>query len=158
MTAAQKRLGTARRMAEEAKGSVLAARRLNLLDEVVAQITAAGGTAMACSCDVSDEESVRQLVATTVQAYGKLDIVVNNAVLMVPGMLANHSTKAWHQNFRVSLDGALFLMRESFTPAQGQRWGGRQCRFSVRPAGVGGHCRLQRGQSRHDCPVAQCRH
>ena len=106
---------TARRMAEEGAKVVLAARRLNLLDEVVAQITAAGGTAMACSCDVSDEDSVRQLVATTVQAYGKLDIVVNNAVLMVPGMLANHSTKAWHQNFRVSLDGAMFLMREAFT-------------------------------------------
>jgi len=106
---------TACRMAEEGAKVVLAARRLNLLDEVVAQIAAAGGTAMACSCDVSDEDSVRQLVATTVQAYGKLDIVVNNAVLMVPGMLANHSTKAWHQNFRVSLDGAMFLMRESFT-------------------------------------------
>jgi NAD(P)-dependent dehydrogenase (short-subunit alcohol dehydrogenase family) len=106
---------TACRMAEEGAKVVLAARRLNLLDEVVARIEAAGGTAMACSCDVSDEEAVRQLVATTVQAYGKLDIVVNNAVLMVPGMLANHSTKAWHQNFRVSLDGAMFLMRESFT-------------------------------------------
>lgn len=106
---------TACRMAEEGAKVVLAARRLNLLEEVVARIEAAGGTAMACSCDVSDEEAVRQLVATTVQAYGKLDIVVNNAVLMVPGMLANHSTKAWHQNFRVSLDGAMFLMRESFT-------------------------------------------
>jgi len=105
---------TARRMAEEGAKVVLAARRLNLLEEVVAEIEAAGGTAMACSCDVSDEESVKQLVAATVQAYGKLDIVVNNAVLMVPGMLANHSTKAWHQNFRVSLDGAMFLMRESF--------------------------------------------
>jgi len=106
---------TACRMAEEGASVVLAARRLNLLEEVVARIEAAGGTAMACSCDVSDEEAVRQLVATTVQTYGKLDIVVNNAVLMVPGMLANHSTKAWHQNFRVSLDGAMFLMRESFT-------------------------------------------
>lgn len=106
---------TACRMAEEGAKVVLAARRLNLLEEVVARIEAAGGTAMARSCDVSDEEAVRQLVATTVQAYGKLDIVVNNAVLMVPGMLANHSTKAWHQNFRVSLDGAMFLMRESFT-------------------------------------------
>ena len=105
---------TACRMAEEGAKVVLAARRLNLLEEVVARIEAAGGTAMACSCDVSDEEAVRQLVATTVQAYGKLDIVVNNAVLMVPGMLANHSTKAWHQNFRVSLDGAMFLMREAF--------------------------------------------
>jgi NAD(P)-dependent dehydrogenase (short-subunit alcohol dehydrogenase family) len=106
---------TARRMAQEGARVVLAARRLNLLQEVVAEIEAAGGTAMACSCDVSDEESVKQLVAATVQAYGKLDIVVNNAVLMVPGMLASHSTKAWHQNFRVSLDGAMFLMRESFS-------------------------------------------
>lgn len=106
---------TACRMAEEGAKVVLAARRLKLLEEVVARIEAAGGIAMACSCDVSDEEAVRQLVATTVQAYGKLDIVVNNAVLMVPGMLANHSTKAWHQNFRVSLDGAMFLMREAFT-------------------------------------------
>ena len=106
---------TALRMAREGAKVVLAARRLNLLEAVVAEIEAAGGTAMACSCDVSDEVSVKELVAATVQAYGKLDIVVNNAVLMVPGMLADHSTKAWHQNFRVSLDGAMFLMRESFS-------------------------------------------
>jgi NAD(P)-dependent dehydrogenase (short-subunit alcohol dehydrogenase family) len=112
---------TARRMAAEGAKVVLAARRLNLLENVVAGIEAAGGTAMACSCDVSDEESVKQLVAATVAAYGKLDIVVNNAVLMVPGMLANHSTKAWHQNFRVSLDGAMFLMRESFSQLKSNR-------------------------------------
>ena len=105
---------TARRMAAEGAKVVLAARRKNLLDEVVAEIEAAGGVAMAYSCDVSDEESVKQLVAATVQTYGKLDIVVNNAVLMVPGMLASHSTKAWRQNFLVSLDGAMFLMREAY--------------------------------------------
>jgi NAD(P)-dependent dehydrogenase (short-subunit alcohol dehydrogenase family) len=105
---------TARRMAEEGAKVVVAARRLNLLEEVVAEIEAAGGTAMACACDVTDEESVKKLVADTVAAYGKLDIVVNNAVLMVPGMLANYSSKAWRQNFIVSLDGAMFLMRESY--------------------------------------------
>ena len=105
---------TALRMAEEGAKVVLAARRLNLLQEVAAEIEAAGGKAMAYSCDISNEESVKELVAATIETYGKLDIVVNNAVLMVPGMLANHSTKAWHQNFRVSLDGAMFLMRESF--------------------------------------------
>jgi len=112
---------TACRMAEEGAKVVLAARRLNLLQEVVEQIENAGGTALAVSCDVSDEESVKQLVAATVQAYGKLDIVVNNAVLMVPGMLANHSTKAWRQNFQVSLDGAMFLMRESFQQLKANR-------------------------------------
>ena len=105
---------TACRMAAEGAKVVLAARRKNLLDDVVAQIEAAGGTAMAQSCDVSDETSVKELVAATVQAYGKLDIVVNNAVLMVPGMLASYSSKAWRQNFIVSLDGAMFLMREAY--------------------------------------------
>jgi NAD(P)-dependent dehydrogenase (short-subunit alcohol dehydrogenase family) len=105
---------TARRMAQEGAKVVVAARRLNLLEEVVAEIEAAGGTAMACACDVTNEESVKQLVADTVAAYGKLDIVVNNAVLMVPGMLASYSSKAWRQNFIVSLDGAMFLMREAY--------------------------------------------
>jgi meso-butanediol dehydrogenase / (S,S)-butanediol dehydrogenase / diacetyl reductase len=109
---------TAKRFAQEGAKVVVAARRLNLLEDVVAQIEAAGGTAMACACDISDETAVKQLVADTVAAYGKLDIVVNNAVLMVPGMLANHDTKAWHQNFRVSLDGAMFLMREAFPQLQ----------------------------------------
>tara|TARA_R110001592_G_scaffold363372_1_gene686087 strand:- start:206449 stop:207222 length:774 start_codon:yes stop_codon:yes gene_type:complete len=104
---------TARLMAAEGAKVVLAARRMNLLEQVVAEIVATGGIAMAHSCDVSDEAAVKQLVAATVQAYGKLDIVVNNAVLMVPGMLASHSTKSWRQNFLVSLDGAMFLMREA---------------------------------------------
>ncbi len=112
---------TARRMAGEGAKVVLAARRLNLLQEVVAEIEAEGGTAMACSCDITDEAAVKQLVADTVAAYGKLDIVVNNAVLMVPGMLANYSSKAWRQNFIVSLDGAMFLMRESAAQLQANR-------------------------------------
>ena len=112
---------TARRMAEEGASVVVAARRLNLLQEVVAEIEAAGGTAMACACDITDEVSVKQLVADTVAAYGKLDIVVNNAVLMVPGMLASHSSKAWRQNFMVSLDGAMFLMREAYPQLKANR-------------------------------------
>ena len=112
---------TARRMAEEGASVVVAARRLKLLQDVVAQIEAAGGTATACACDVTDEESVKQLVADTVAAYGKLDIVVNNAVLMVPGMLASHSSKTWRQNFMVSLDGAMFLMREAYPQLKANR-------------------------------------
>ena len=112
---------TARRMAEEGAKVVLAARRLNLLQDEVARIEASGGTAMACACDITNEESVKQLVADTVAAYGKVDIVVNNAVLMVPGMLASYSSKAWRQNFIVSLDGAMFLMREAYPQLKANR-------------------------------------
>jgi NAD(P)-dependent dehydrogenase (short-subunit alcohol dehydrogenase family) len=109
---------TARRFAQEGASVVLAARRLNLLQEVVEEIEAAGGTAMALSVDISDEQAVKELVSDTVKAYGKLDIVVNNAVLMVPGMIANQDTKGWRQNFAVSLDGAMFLMREAYPQLQ----------------------------------------
>jgi NADP-dependent 3-hydroxy acid dehydrogenase YdfG len=59
---------TARRFAQEGASVVLAARRLNLLQEVVEEIEAAGGTAMALSVDISDEQAVKELVSDTVKA------------------------------------------------------------------------------------------
>jgi len=105
---------TARRFAQEGAKVVLAARRREQLQAIVDDIEAAGGTAMAQAVDITDEAAVKDLVAATIAAYGRLDIVVNNAVLMVPGMLAEHDTRAWRQNFIVSLDGAMFLMREAY--------------------------------------------
>ncbi len=105
---------TAQRFAQEGAKVVICSRRLEPLTAVAEQIRAAGGECLPLSVDVSDEAAVKQLVADTLSEYGRLDIVVNNAVLMVPGMLASHSTKAWHQNFNVSLDGAMFLMREAY--------------------------------------------
>jgi meso-butanediol dehydrogenase/(S,S)-butanediol dehydrogenase/diacetyl reductase len=87
---------TAIRFAEEGAKVVICSRRIEPLQTVAKTIQDAGGECLPLSVDVSDE------------------LAVNNAVLMVPGMLANHKTKAWHQNFQVSLDGAMFLMRESF--------------------------------------------
>lgn len=106
---------TARRLAEEGAAVVLAARREAELQTQVEVIKAAGGQAMACVTDISDEASVKALVATAVAGFGRVDIVVNNAVLMVPGMLATHDSQAWRQNFTVSLDGAMYLMREAFS-------------------------------------------
>jgi meso-butanediol dehydrogenase / (S,S)-butanediol dehydrogenase / diacetyl reductase len=105
---------TAKRFAREGARVVLAARRLNLLQQVVAQIEATGGKAIAHSVDVADEAAVKELVTSTVTTYGKLDIVVNNAMLMETGMLAEQDSKAWRKNFAVSLDGTMFLMREAF--------------------------------------------
>lgn len=106
---------TAVRFAQEGASVMICGRRLEPLLEVVAEIEKHGGTAAALSVDIRDEQAVADLVAGTVNKFGKLDIVVNNAVLMVPGMLSNHDTKAWHQNFSVSLDGPMFLMREAYS-------------------------------------------
>ncbi|WP_206604683.1 SDR family NAD(P)-dependent oxidoreductase [Kineobactrum sediminis] len=104
---------TARRFAEEGAAVVLAARSADKLAAVAAEIEAAGGRALVQPTDIADEAAVKALVAAAVGTFGRLDIVVNNAVLMVPGMLAKHDTKGWRQNFLVSLDGAMFLMREA---------------------------------------------
>lgn len=53
--------------------------RADAAQEVVEQITAAGGTAIAISGDVSTEEGANNLIKVTVDTYGKIDILVNNA-------------------------------------------------------------------------------
>lgn len=112
---------TAKRFAEEGAHVVLAARRQEVLDQLAAEIEAAGGSALGVATDVSDEASVKALVAATVEHYGGIDVVVNNAVLMVPGMLATHATRDWRHNFTVSLDGAMFLMREAYAELKARK-------------------------------------
>src|SRR5262249_15515062 len=58
---------------------VIAARGVERGEEVVREITAAGGTAIFCPADVSQAEQVQALIARTVEAYGRLDCVFNNA-------------------------------------------------------------------------------
>ena len=106
---------TALRFAEEGARVVLAARREALLQDVAAEIEAGGGSALVRATDITDEAAVRDLVSDTLATFGRVDIIVNNAVLMVPGMLANHDSKSWRKNFEVSLDGAMYLMREAYS-------------------------------------------
>jgi NAD(P)-dependent dehydrogenase (short-subunit alcohol dehydrogenase family) len=57
----------------------LAGRTPDELDEVAEAIGRSGGTAITVTCDVSDEDSVRAAIATTVETWGRLDVVVANA-------------------------------------------------------------------------------
>lgn len=112
---------TARRFAEEGASVVLAARSEDKLAAVAAEIQDAGGRALVKPTDITDEAAVRDLVAAAVETFGRLDIVVNNAVLIAPGLLSGHDTVAWRQNFTVSLDGAMFLMREAHAQLKANR-------------------------------------
>lgn len=112
---------TAQRAAEEGAKVMLCGRRIEPLQETVEAIRGAGGEADFQSTDVANEEAIKALVAKTIERFGRIDSVVNNAVLMVPGMMASHDTKAWRQNFIVSLDGAMFLMREAFAELKKNR-------------------------------------
>ena len=72
-------LATAQRLAHEGAAVVLAGRRKELGDEVVAGIRQRGGEALFAQADVTDERDVAALVETAVRTYGRLDASFNNA-------------------------------------------------------------------------------
>jgi NAD(P)-dependent dehydrogenase (short-subunit alcohol dehydrogenase family) len=71
--------GVAKALADDGAAVVIAGRTVSKCEAVAAEISAAGGNAAAMECDVSSRDQVQVVVADTVEAYGGLDIVVNNA-------------------------------------------------------------------------------
>lgn len=85
VTGASSGLGesTARHLAARGAKVVLAARRTDRLDAVVAEIRAAGGEAIAVVTDVAQRADLERLAAATVEAFGRIDVLVNNAGTLV---------------------------------------------------------------------------
>lgn len=82
-------------------------------DAVVDEITVAGGTAVACSADVSDWADAERLVRTAVDAFGRLDALVNNAGLVRDRMLVNMSEDEWDLVLKVDLKGHFCPLRHA---------------------------------------------
>ncbi len=69
----------ARSYAEAGARVVVASRKKENLDRIVAEIGSDGGTALAIGCDITVPEQVDALIAQTVESFGRLDVMVNNA-------------------------------------------------------------------------------
>jgi NADP-dependent 3-hydroxy acid dehydrogenase YdfG len=98
----------ARLLASHGARVAIAARRKDKLDDVVASIEAAGGTARAYSLDVTDKTQVEAVVAATVADFGKLDVLINNAGLMPIRPMAEVNTNEWDAMIDVNLKGTLY--------------------------------------------------
>nr|WP_315394566.1 SDR family oxidoreductase [uncultured Duganella sp.] len=98
----------ARLLASRGAKVAIAARRKDKLDEVVAAIAAAGGTAKAYSLDVTDKQQVEAVVAAAVADFGKLDVLINNAGLMPIRPMSEVNTDEWDAMIDVNLKGTLY--------------------------------------------------
>jgi NAD(P)-dependent dehydrogenase (short-subunit alcohol dehydrogenase family) len=94
------------RLAEAGAAVVLAARKPEALEEVAARIVAAGGRALAVAAHMGKPADVQALVARAVAAFGKVDVLVNNAAANPYfGPLLGVDEGAWDKTFEVNLKG-----------------------------------------------------
>ena len=114
----------AMRLAAEGASVVIAARGRERLDQVAAEICAAGGSATAVQADVSRAEDCARLVAEAVKAYGRLDILVNNAGTSATGEFESVTDDLWQADFELKLFAAIRLARLAI-PHMKQQGGGR---------------------------------
>ncbi|MFD6162577.1 SDR family oxidoreductase [Nocardia sp. NPDC060256] len=99
---------TARHLAALGAAVVLGARRTDRLDQLVAEIEAAGGRAAATRVDVTDPEDLRSLVTVAVDRFGSLDVLVGNAGISKISPVADLDIEGWSAMIDVNVKGILY--------------------------------------------------
>jgi 3-oxoacyl-[acyl-carrier protein] reductase len=120
VTGATKGIGRviAATMAAEGAQVVLAGRTVARGEEVVRAIVAAGGEATFVATDIADEAAVQQLVRTTVETYGCVTTLVNNAastdlINQSDGTVADIDPDAWRRVIEVTLTGSMLVSKHA---------------------------------------------
>jgi 3-oxoacyl-[acyl-carrier protein] reductase len=102
------------RLAGEGAQVVLCARDGNLLEHVVKQIESEGGRASALAVDLREMDAAKRVLDFTINAYGQLDIIVNNAGATKRGEFLQLSDEDWADGFALKFFGAMRLTREAW--------------------------------------------
>ena len=110
ITGASSGLGeaTARHLAQQGASLVLGARRLDRLQAIAADIRAAGAKVEVVATDVARQADVQALIDTAVQAFGRVDVLVNNAGYMAIAPLADTRVEEWDRMIDINIKGVLY--------------------------------------------------
>ena len=101
----------------------LAARNQARLEEVAAEIAAAGGQAAPFALDVASEESIKAGAKAVLDRFGKVEILVNNAGITRDGLMLRMKRADWDDVLGTNLTGAFLLTQALLSPMLKNRWG-----------------------------------
>ncbi len=111
------------KLAEAGATVAVAARNQQKLDELVAQIGAAGGKAAAFTLDVSDEEQIKSVLKAALAQFGKIDILVNNAGITRDQLVMRMKRADWDVVLNTNLTSAYLCIQQVIGSMLKQRWG-----------------------------------
>jgi NADP-dependent 3-hydroxy acid dehydrogenase YdfG len=87
---------------------VLGARRVERIEALAGELTVAGGNALAMATDVVDRAQVKRLIDRAVEAFGRIDVVINNAGLMPQSRFEMLKVDDWDRMVDVNIKGVLY--------------------------------------------------
>ena len=125
ITGASSGLGeaTARLLSEQGATVVLGARRADRLQSLADELTRSGRKVLAVATDVVDRDQVKKLVDEAVRAYGRIDVMINNAGLMPQAPLEQFQIDEWDRMIDVNLKGVLYGIAAALPHMQRQKSG-----------------------------------
>ncbi len=125
ITGASRGIGKSIALALAAQGATIVAMDMDqaATDAVVAELKAAGTTALAVVGNVTVTADVERMIEAAVEAFGRVDILVNNAGITRDGLIMRMKDEDWDAVLSVNLKGAFLCSRAAFKVMSKQRYG-----------------------------------
>lgn len=110
VTGASSGIGEATALALAARGArvALAARRRERLEILAERIRSDGGAALVLESDITDERAARDAVERSIAEFGRLDVLINNAGLMLLGPIPDADLTEWQRMIDINVKGLLY--------------------------------------------------
>jgi NAD(P)-dependent dehydrogenase (short-subunit alcohol dehydrogenase family) len=113
----------AKALAEQGADVAVLARRVQKLEAIAKECEAFGAKCLPVACDVTDEESIKAAVKQVADAFGHIDILINNAGVCEFSLLEDHTTAQWDKVITTDLTSAFLMTREVEPYFKAQHYG-----------------------------------